>query len=135
MSQGDQTIQAGTSARATFTRRKSMQHFNAKNSKVSDLLAANIDSVSEERKNPYEAARVELKKFISNSSFGWAYDYFISFVSVTSCFEYIYSTYVTNYDDQTKWLDSLEIYFALVFVFDWTLNFFLADHTMNYLLR
>ena len=49
-----------------------------------------------------EKFRLKVKKFMSQSSFGLFYENLLLVLSILSCFEYIYSTYLKNYLNNTS---------------------------------
>lgn len=122
------------SPKGNLSRRNSV-NFNVKTSKVSEVLATSVQRVEEEQ-NYYEKFRIELKKSLTNSTFGIAYEYFQVLISVVGCLEYIYHTYKDDYGSQQDLiLDSLELGLAAAYAIDWYLNLFLADNVPSYLFR
>ena len=83
--------------------------------------------------------RMSIKKYMSNSLFGTVYENIIIFISVVSAGEYIHETYARD-EHNEHWghmpiLDKLAVSFATIFLFDWLLNFFLADSKVFYFWR
>ena len=114
--------------------RRNSVNFNVKSSKVSEVLATNVVQV-EGKKDYLETVRIELKKALTNSWFGIYYENFLVMVSVGSCLEYIYNTYIDRASIQHRRLQFTELGFASAFLLDWTFNFFLADHKLTYVVR
>lgn len=86
-----------------------------------------------------EERRLHLKKFMNHSKFGKYYENIIILLSIVSCFEYIYETYLTKSNPgdaaQLVILKIAELVFATIFGLDWALNVFLAEHRILYLTR
>mmetsp|Transcript_8231 Transcript_8231/g.15524 ORF Transcript_8231/g.15524 Transcript_8231/m.15524 type:complete len:1217 (+) Transcript_8231:175-3825(+) len=85
-----------------------------------------------------EVVRIKLKKFVVASFFGQLYVNTLLILSVLSCFQYIYQTYLDENDPKDlKILDIfgvVELFLAGLFAFDWCLWLFLADHRIEQLL-
>ena len=86
-----------------------------------------------------EDIRLRIKKFMTHSMFGRYYENILLFFSVASALEYIYQTYLSestlNKVQLMFWLEFFEKVLAVVFMADWTLNFFLADHKILFVTR
>jgi hypothetical protein len=86
-----------------------------------------------------EDIRLRTKKFMTHSLFGRYYENFLLILSVASCIEYIYQTYIVEsaMGDSAlmDWLNFLEKVLAVVFMWDWSLSFFLADHKIMFATR
>lgn len=86
-----------------------------------------------------EVGRQRLKKIMAQSWFGRYYENALLSLSVISCLEYIYQTYlhpsIENDQEQLHHLAVLEIVFASIFAFDWCLNCFLAEHRIIFFTR
>ena len=83
--------------------------------------------------------RQRLKKFMAQSLLGNYYDNALLILSVGSCFEYIYQTYLdpsAAADEELLYkLNIVELVFASLFGFDWLLNCFLAEHRILFFTR
>ena len=87
----------------------------------------------------WEDMRMLVKKIITESLFGRFYENILLFLSLVSCLEVIYATYLhpSIASDQQKLnvLQNVELGFAMLFCFDWALSLFLAEHTTIFLSR
>jgi len=76
-----------------------------------------------------------VKKFLTLSWFGQLYENILLFCSVLSCIECIYQSYKMN--DEHLSLSTtdriIQLVFAMIFGFDWTLSFLLEDHKLLFL--
>mmetsp|Transcript_23872 Transcript_23872/g.35024 ORF Transcript_23872/g.35024 Transcript_23872/m.35024 type:complete len:1148 (-) Transcript_23872:179-3622(-) len=83
-----------------------------------------------------EVIRLKVKKWLAASFFGRIYVYILLILSVLSCAQYIYQTYLNENDPQDKELLNifalLELFLAALFAFDWCLHLFLADHRWDH---
>jgi len=86
-----------------------------------------------------EELRVRVKKFMTTSAIGKSYNNILLVISVASSVEYMYQTYLDpNNSANTKLLDTLNIsekILASLFMFDWCLNYFMADHKLIFMTR
>ena len=86
-----------------------------------------------------EDIRLKLKKFMSNSTFGVYYENLLLIISVASSLEYIYQSYLdySRPDDRVvlNIINAIEKVLAVVFMFDWSLNLFMADHKLVFVAR
>lgn len=86
-----------------------------------------------------DLARQRLKKIMAQTWMGRYYENVLLFLSVASCLEYIYQTYLHPSIDEDQHqlynLAILEIVFASIFAFDWCLNCFLAEHRIIFFTR
>ena len=84
-----------------------------------------------------EDMRVSTKKFLSSSNFGLVYENVLLIISILSCLQYIYQTYLTSQRDfvQLTNFAILERALACLFIFDWCLSFFIADHKLKHISR
>lgn len=86
-----------------------------------------------------EERRLQLKKFMTHSKIGKYYENFVLLLSLISCFEYIYETYLHKSVPEDQYqlhvLKNLELVFATIFAVDWSLNLFLAEHRVLYFTR
>ncbi len=96
-------------------------------------------SAKQEEAMTLEEWRLYIKKFFNHSKLGKYYENVLILLSLISCFEYIYKTYLHRsdpYDEsQIIFLEILELVFAGIFGFDWCLNMFLAEHRILYFMR
>ena len=80
----------------------------------------------------FEGVRLAVKKMMSHSSqFGQMYDWIMIGISVASCLQYIYCTYIVNID-RLRMLDKVEMVWSGVFIFDILLNVWLEDHKLEH---
>lgn len=116
--------------------RRNSVNFNTKSSNVSEVLASN-DGPSESEGYNIEYIRIELKKALTNSLFGIYYENLLAVISVVSCLEYIYHTYMDDgrHTDEDHILYYFEMGFAGLFLLDWFFNLFLADQAASYFVR
>jgi hypothetical protein len=104
-------------------------------------LKATIDAVkhNSDEVDSVDDLRVQLKKYLSNSLAGKVYENFIIFVSILSAGAYIHETYAGDehnlYWHHMNTLNYLGLICASIFIFDWILNFFLADNKFYYFWR
>jgi hypothetical protein len=104
-------------------------------------LKATIDEVkhNSEDVDSVDDLRVQLKKYLSNSLTGKVYENFIIFVSILSAGAYIHETYAGDkhnlYWHHMNTLSYVGLICASIFIFDWILNFFLADNKFYYFWR
>ena len=86
-----------------------------------------------------EDFRQQLKKIFIHSTFGGYYENAMLFISVISCIEYIYQTYlhpsIPADKNQLDNLKTIELIFACFFGFDWSLSLYLAEHRVIYMTR
>ena len=86
-----------------------------------------------------EETRVRVKKFMMTSTLGRVYNDALLIISIASSLEFIYLTYLDPIDDKSKSL-MLNLNFgekalAILFMFDWCLNFYMADHKLKFMSR
>jgi hypothetical protein len=98
-------------------------------------LAALIEdkSFSDTEKTPYlETIRVKTKKYLAASFLGKVYTNTLLVLSILSCLQYIFQTYISGSEPDGRELlnifSKLELCLAALFAFDWFLNLFVADH-------
>ena len=94
----------------------------------------------EEAKEKYsqmELLRLKVKKFLTSSWAGKTYSQIMLFLSVISCLEFIYQTYLTPRlafeRTETYYLSLFELAMAGLFALDWMLSFFIADHKIMFM--
>lgn len=122
-------------ASAKLQRRASIKAINT--SKYTAALDA-VKSSQEADQDTFEDLRVKLKKYMSSSTFGAYYENYILFMSILSMFEFIYQTYLEDEPDKHEHYEVLlliQFGFAGLFIFDWCVNLFLADHRGKYITR
>jgi hypothetical protein len=87
----------------------------------------------------YDTWRSDAKKFFTQSQFGKYYENFMILMSLISCLEYIYETYLHHSDhaDMRRLyiLNRVELGFACFFSWDWALSLYLSEHRTLYFLR
>lgn len=110
----------------------SVANFEINDNATSTEVANQVESV-----DYVELCRQRLKKIMAQTRFGCYYENVLLFLSIASCLEYIYQTYLSFDDDRPELNDlaELEIFFAFVFTFDWCLNCFLAEHRLIFFTR
>ena len=83
--------------------------------------------------------RSTLKKFVMTTFLGRQYMNILLGLSIFSCLQFIYQTYLDAEDETDKtildFFGFLELILAGLFAFDWCLWLFLADHRLEQLLR
>ena len=86
-----------------------------------------------------EEWRLHIKKIFNHTKFGKYYENAVIFLSLVSCLEYIYETYLhkdqPSDQSQLRALKIVEVVFASVFGTDWCLSLFLAEHRILFLMR
>jgi len=84
-----------------------------------------------------EEMRVRVKKFMTTSTFGQNYNNVLLLISVASSIEYMYQTYLDPTDHPNAILlnnlNIVEKILASLFMFDWCLNYFMADHKLIFM--
>lgn len=99
----------------------------------------NPKPISTESESWYETLRLNVKKFLTTSLIGWIYDWTLLVISVLSTLQFIYQTYLDPNIPvdvaQIALFSILEECFAIVFMFDWTLSFYIADHKLVHITR
>ena len=112
-------------------------------SAASKLLAAvNLDNAEKSaylRIYSIEDIRILVKHFLYKSTLGIVYNDVMLCISILSCFEFIYQTYLNpNRPEDLKELhilDYIEKGLAVLFTFDWLLNLFIADLKLIFMTR
>jgi len=86
-----------------------------------------------------ENNRLAVKKFLNAHWLGVMYRYALLVLSVLSSIQYIYQLYLdpTLPEDQIQIsvFSLVEEALACLFMFDWCLSFFIADHKINHIMR
>lgn len=103
-------------------------------SKSLDLaISQNKHLTAQERSFSLEIIRLKTQKFMASSWFGRVYFNFFLVVSIFSCGQYIYQTYL-NHDEKliSFFLTVIEIILAAMFLFDWCLSLFLAEQRWDH---
>ena len=116
-----------------------------KESTSKDKLSSTLDSKLKEEEETLrlstviETVRLKVKKYMTKSYYGKLYTQFMLIISVISCLEYIYQTYLTDRLEfqrmQLYYLGRFEMVLSCIFMFDWLLSYFLADHKFVFLTR
>ncbi len=90
-------------------------------------------------KSTYEQTRLATKKFLTFSVLGQLYGQILLGISVLSCLQFIAQTYMKiglGHDDQIlSVFAKLELGIASLFLMDWSLQIFVAEHTVEYATR
>jgi hypothetical protein len=86
-----------------------------------------------------EVIRLKAKKYLAASYLGKFYTNTLLVLSVLSCLQYIFQTYISGANPEGRELlnifSKLELFLAALFAFDWFLNLFVADHRWEQLMR
>jgi hypothetical protein len=119
-------------------------------------IATMLERESEEEVTPWpEELRLRVKKIIATSFFGHLYVNTLLVLSILSCLQYLYSTYLestprglvipprlTRHPSRLTLsqrilhiFSYLELSLASLFAFDWCLNLFIADHKSEFFFR
>ena len=103
------------------------------------LAVLKDNSDDDGNKNWLENSRIVIKSFLDNSFWGKCYRYFFLALSIISCFQYIYQTYINDNTSigrfQLYIFLNLELCIAVLFIFDWCLELFVADYKIAYFTR
>lgn len=83
----------------------------------------------------YEDARLALKNFYGNALICRIFNEILLYISLFSCFECIFQTYLTPSSSLSNIFTLLEKVASILFAADWLINFFIADHTIVFLKR
>ena len=121
-----------------FKRNKSNKIEEGYSAVDSELSKADISLVDRQNRiDPAEKTRLKLKKFYATSLFGRVYDRVLLILSILSCMEYIYGTYLHAHKRyqiiQLTWFGYFEMGLAFIFGCDWLLFFFLADRKIKFI--
>lgn len=88
-------------------------------------------------KGPIEKFRVVLKHTLENTFVGYAYNQSMLLLSVLSCIQFIYQTYLVSDTEngrrQLYFLINLELAIACIFLFDWCAQLFIAELRIEYI--
>lgn len=80
-----------------------------------------------------------MKKMFAQSLFGRYYENVLILLSLISCFQYIYMTYlhesIAQDRQQIRYSEKIELAFASIFGLDWLLSFLMAEHRVLFLSR
>lgn len=98
-------------------------------------LNSNFNSAEDDVFTKVNRYKNRVKKFLTLSWFGKLYENVLLICSALSCIDCIYQTYKLN--DEHMSLSSgdktLQLVFAIIFGFDWTLSFLLEDHKLLFI--
>jgi voltage-gated potassium channel len=90
----------------------------------------------EKEESQVEKFRLTTKKFLSTNPIGVLYSNALLVISVASSLQYIYQTYLSPINSTQvtiiSYFDMIEIILAVLFMFDWCLSFFIADHKISF---
>ena len=103
-------------------------------------IADNLENVGEDddgSKDVLELVRLKVKNFMFHSYIGKLYNLAMLFLSIVSCLEFIFTTYLDLNKPDDENLNNLlkiaELFVACLFAFDWILSFFIADQKFLFL--
>ena len=84
-----------------------------------------------------EDLRVKIKKSMSTSRLGHAYNNTLLILSVLSGLQFVYESYYRNDigSEHSKINNQLERIFSVIFMFDWCLSYFMADNKIKHFNR
>lgn len=121
-----------------LTRRNSISSKARPNFQFSEALEKAENEVQEEH-DSLEDMRIKLKKFLTNSPYGQAFENVIMAINILSTLEVIYSTYLypnNEWDNSNQFiLRRLDLAFGAIFALVWTLGFLTADRKIPYIFR
>lgn len=122
-------------ANATKVRDPNMEKLS---SNLESRLSA-VEGTEEKRVDKVEVIRLTLKKWVNTSFAGQTYTQFMLMLSILSCFEFIYQTYLSedgSYQSlQIHYFNYVEMGVSGIFGIDWLLAFFIADHKITFVMR
>lgn len=100
-------------------------------------IAGNVNPADfdDKHKSRIEVIRISVKDFLNNTLLGLFYNQFMLAISVISCFQFIYQTYLEGHTELLTHFKKLELGIACLFLFDWCLYLFVSEHKWAYLLR
>jgi hypothetical protein len=130
-----------TQPKASMIRRNSLMRQTVTNTFTFKYSAAldKVNAGNDEERNTLEDFRVEIKKYLSTSRGGRVYLNLTILLSIMSAVIAIHETYAFDehqrYLNQRHIFDIFDVIFAVVFGFDWLLNYFLADSKFYYFWR
>ena len=128
----------GSLNNGTFSRMGSVSSMSSKTSKDKDHDEPEKKQKEEEPFDIilfYDKTRIFVKKFMTTSLFGYLYDTSLLILSILSCLEFIYQTYLSDSPADmiiNSNLTYVEMALAALFSFDWLLSFFMAEHKMSH---
>ncbi len=124
--------------RSSFALRSGSNAGNPQNFKFSDALEK-AENENAEDQDSLEDIRLATKKYMTHSTFGQYYENIMLCISVVSCLEFIYATYLepaNRFDQENRYvLLRVDFFFAACFAADYTLNFLLADRKLQFMTR
>ena len=101
----------------------------------SSTLASSLEKISSNDNDTpmVEIIRLKLKKLVATTFIGKLYVNILLVLSVLSCGQYIYQTYLDEEADKELLavFSVVELFLAGLFAFDWCLWLFLADHRLE----
>eukprot|EP01038_Epipyxis_sp_PR26KG_P016936 gene16936-23250_t len=112
------------------------KEFNNKNEITVKKSFVHQNATDDHSKSKFEQFRLDLKNFLLTSILGHLYEIFMLVISLLSTLQYIYETYLTtSYQDQsiTAVFVEAELAVACLFLFDWSLNVFIADNKIKHI--
>ncbi len=88
-----------------------------------------------EKKKTLIFVRLMVKNIVTLSTAGRCYDKLLLWISVLSSISVIYQTYITDRKEIENIFNTCELVLACIFLFDWILQFYIADHKLIFLTR
>ena len=97
-------------------------------------------AINDPEKTPVmEIIRLRVKKYIATTFLGQLYVNVLLILSVLSCAQYIYQSYLKDTIPREEKILNIfslvELFLAGLFAFDWCLNIFIADHRWEHFFR
>ena len=130
----DSTVPRTGGAGEKIARKASFRMSSIKSFDSSSLASSLEKMTSNETETPLmEVVRLRLKKLVATTFVGKMYVNALLVLSVLSCAQYIYQTYLDEERDKKllQFFSFLELFLAALFAFDWCLWLFLADHRLE----
>lgn len=123
-----------TPSPAMLQRKMSARSKSFDASSFAKLIDNNVSTFTDdsEKQSLIETIRLKVKKYMAASYVGKTYENILLLLSVLSCFQYIYQTYLTGdgpfQERLVEAFSIVELFLASLFAFDWALSLFVADH-------
>lgn len=129
----------GSHRSTAYSMSKSNGGLGSKSFDTSALALLLLEDNNSEEQVPYlEMLRIKTKKYLAISFVGKVYTNSLLILSILSCLQYIFQTYISGSQPEGKELlnifSKLELCLAGLFAFDWLLNLFIADHRWEQLI-
>jgi hypothetical protein len=114
----------------------SMKEKEGKTEKALETKLQIEEEKNQDKTSFIEHIRLKTKRFLSSTFIGKAYTHTMLFLSVVSCVEFIYQTYLTPHwtfeRRELRVLTVFEMTMSTMFGFDWLLSFFIADRKLAF---